>query len=95
MTIFATIYDHTKETVSSLLPLPDDWIKSKCYEASLAKSLLVHLLTLQGFSRRMIEYYTTLSKSSVKQYENGYAERVKTDRTLRILEYEARKELGL
>lgn len=95
MTIFATIYDHTKETVSSLLPLPDDWMISKCYEASLAKSLLVHLLTLQGFSRRMIGYYTTLSKSSVKQYANGYSERLKIDRTLRILEYEARKELGL
>ncbi len=95
MTIFATIYNRTCDAVCLLLPLPDDWMKSKCYEASLAKTLLVHLLTLQGFSRRMIEYYTTLSKSSVKQYANGYAERIKTDRTLRILEYEARKELGL
>ena len=95
-TYFDRIYEKVRCAVEDNVPdLPENWLKCKSYESTLAKALLVHYLEREGFSRRMIVYYTGLKKSTVKQHINGFADRVKTDRLLRILEYEARKELGL
>ena len=94
-TYFDRIYEKVRCAVEDNVPdLPENWLKCKSYESTLAKALLVHYLEREGFSRRMIVYYTGLQKSTVKQHINGYNERVKTDRLLRLLERELQKTLG-
>ena len=86
MNYFEEQYQQVKEAVEAVVPdLPENWLHCKSYESTLARAVLIRHLELKGFSRRMTIFYTTLAKSTVKQHLNGYNERVKTDKLLRIL----------
>lgn len=95
MTYFEQLYNKTVEAVESALPLPDNWLHSNTYEATIARVLLIRMLELQGLSRRFIEHYTGLSKSVIKKHINGYNDRLKSDRTMRIIAASVGAKLGL
>ena len=95
MRLFDDIYKNTVEVIEDSLPLPEDWLHSNTYEATIARVLLIRMLELQGFSRRFIEHYTGLSKSVIKKHINGYNDRLKSDRTMRIIAASVGARLGL
>ena len=95
MKLFEDVYRNTLEVIEDTLPLQENWLHSNTYEATIARVLLIRMLELQGLSRRFIEHYTGLSKSVIKKHINGYNDRLKSDRTMRIIAASVGARLGL
>lgn len=88
------IYSCVYNAVTEEIELPENWMKSRMEDCVDARYILVNQLSTCGLSRNQICSKTCLPKTTVREYINTYAERIKTRKIMAQWGAEIGRKLG-
>ena len=79
-------FEEIKQTIESIIELPDYWMRRNYMECVDARTLLVAYMLQYHCNRREVCVATGLTKSTVAKLARQYNERMKFDKRFQILD---------